>query len=92
MLPLGRRHLLTAAGTALLLRAVPARGAGMDKSRFLWVVNQAREEVVAAYRHADGTYLLEPGDALFFDAAARHGPEELVEAPMQYLSIIIYPR
>jgi transcriptional regulator with XRE-family HTH domain len=44
------------------------------------------------YRHADGTYLLEPGDALFFDAAARHGPEELIEAPMQYLSIIIYPR
>jgi hypothetical protein len=29
---------------------------------------------------------------LFFDAAARHGPEELVEAPMRYLSIIIYPR
>jgi transcriptional regulator with XRE-family HTH domain len=44
------------------------------------------------YRHGDGTYLLEPGDALFFDAAARHGPEELVEAPMQYLSIIIYQR
>jgi transcriptional regulator with XRE-family HTH domain len=44
------------------------------------------------YRHADRTYLMEPGDALFFDAAARHGPEELVEAPMQYLSIIIYPR
>jgi len=44
------------------------------------------------YRHADRVYLLEPGDALFFDAAARHGPETLVEAPMQYLSIIIYPR
>lgn len=44
------------------------------------------------YRHADRVYLLEPGDALFFDAAARHGPEVLVEAPMQYLSIIIYPR
>jgi transcriptional regulator with XRE-family HTH domain len=44
------------------------------------------------YRHADRTYLMEPGDALFFDASARHGPEELVEAPMQYLSIIIYPR
>src|ERR1700682_4257874 len=44
------------------------------------------------YRHADRTYLLEPRDALFFDAAARHGPEELVETPMQYLSIIIYPR
>ena len=44
------------------------------------------------YRHADAIYLVEPGDALFFDAAARHGPEELAEAPMQYLSIIIYPR
>lgn len=44
------------------------------------------------YRHADRTYLMEPGDAMFFDAAARHGPEELIEAPMQYLSIIIYPR
>ena len=44
------------------------------------------------YRHADRSYLLERGDALFFDAAGRHGPEELIEAPMDYLSIIIYPR
>jgi len=44
------------------------------------------------YRHADRTYLMEPGDSLFFDAAARHGPEELIKAPMTYLSIIIYPR
>lgn len=44
------------------------------------------------YRHADRSYLMEPGDALFFDAAGRHGPEELLEAPMTYLSIIIYPK
>lgn len=44
------------------------------------------------YRHADQIYLLEPGDALLFDAMGRHGPETLVEAPMQYLSIIIYSR
>ncbi len=44
------------------------------------------------YRHGDHTYLMEPGDALFFDAAARHGPEDLIEVPMRYLSIIIYPR
>ena len=44
------------------------------------------------YRHADSTYLMEPGDTLFFDAAARHGPEELIETPMQYLSVIIYPK
>ena len=44
------------------------------------------------YRHGDRSYLMEPGDALFFDAAARHGPEELITTPMYYLSIIIYPR
>ncbi len=45
-----------------------------------------------SYRHGDRTYAMEPGDALFFDAAARHGPEKLTKVPMQYLSIIIYPR
>lgn len=44
------------------------------------------------YRHADKAYPLAPGDSLFFDAAALHGPEELTELPMTYLSIIIYPR
>lgn len=44
------------------------------------------------YRHDDQTYLMEQGDTLCFDASARHGPEELVQAPMQYLSIIVYPR
>lgn len=45
-----------------------------------------------AYRHADKTYVLSPGDTLFFDAGAPHGPEELIEKPMTYLSIIIYPK
>ena len=44
------------------------------------------------YRHADKLYPMSPGDALFFDSGAPHGPEELVERPMTYLSIIIYPR
>ncbi|WP_075217580.1 helix-turn-helix domain-containing protein [Mongoliimonas terrestris] len=44
------------------------------------------------YRHADKTYTLSPGDTLFFDAGAPHGPEELIEKPMTYLSIIIYPK
>jgi len=43
------------------------------------------------YRHRDAGYILEPGDSLFFDASSKHGPEELIEVPMQYLSIIIYP-
>ena len=45
-----------------------------------------------AYRHADKTYELGPGDTLMFDATAAHGPEELIELPMTYLSIITYPR
>jgi transcriptional regulator with XRE-family HTH domain len=45
-----------------------------------------------AYRHADITYTMEPGDTLFFDATAAHGPEELLILPMSYLSIIIYRR
>jgi transcriptional regulator with XRE-family HTH domain len=44
------------------------------------------------YRHADRSYTLGPGDTLFFDAGAPHGPEQLLEFPMTYLSIIAYPR
>lgn len=44
------------------------------------------------YRHADRSYPLRPGDTLFFDATAAHGPEELTKLPMTYLSIIIYRR
>jgi transcriptional regulator with XRE-family HTH domain len=44
------------------------------------------------YRHADKVYTLSPGDALFFDAGAPHGPSDLVDLPTHYLSIIIYPR
>lgn len=45
-----------------------------------------------AYRHADKTYELGPGDTLMFDATAPHGPETLIELPMTYLSIITYNR
>lgn len=45
-----------------------------------------------SYRHGAKTYPLKRGDALFFDADAPHGPEELVELPIRFLSIIIEPR
>lgn len=44
------------------------------------------------YRHGDEIYALKPGDSLFFDADAPHGPEGLVRLPARYLSIIAYPR
>ncbi len=44
------------------------------------------------YRHGAGIYALRPGDTLFFDADAPHGPEVLVQLPARYLSIICYPQ
>jgi len=44
------------------------------------------------YRHGDQVHHMRPGDALLFDSAAPHGPENLLRKPMTYLSIIIYPR
>jgi transcriptional regulator with XRE-family HTH domain len=44
------------------------------------------------YLHGDKSYLLEPGDSLFFDADITHGPEELVDLPIKFLSVIVSPR
>jgi transcriptional regulator with XRE-family HTH domain len=42
------------------------------------------------YRHGNSVYPLKPGDTLFFDADAPHGPENLVSLPARYLSVISY--
>lgn len=44
-----------------------------------------------SYRHGSKTYIMQPGDSLIFDADAPHGPEELRELPVRFLSIIVYP-
>ncbi|MGE3305604.1 MAG: helix-turn-helix domain-containing protein [Rhizobiaceae bacterium] len=44
------------------------------------------------YRHGDNIYKLQPGDCLFFDADAPHGPEVLGRLPARYISIISYPQ
>ncbi|MFS8145763.1 MerR family transcriptional regulator [Rhizobium sp. R635] len=44
------------------------------------------------YRHGDQLFHMQPGDSLFFDADAPHGPEQLVKLPSKYLSIISYPQ
>jgi len=43
------------------------------------------------YRHGESRYEMGPGDALFFDALAPHGPEALPDLPARYLSIIVTP-
>jgi transcriptional regulator with XRE-family HTH domain len=44
------------------------------------------------YRHGDQLFHLKPGDSLFFDADAQHGPEVLNKLPARYLSVISYPQ
>ena len=40
------------------------------------------------YRYADKTYHMKPGDSLFFDADAPHGPDELIQLPIRMISVI----
>ncbi len=44
------------------------------------------------YRHGASTYHMTPGDSLFFDADASHGPEELLKLPIRMISVILQPQ
>ena len=43
------------------------------------------------YRHGDKLYHMKPGDSLYFDSDAPHGPEELRKLPIRFLSVIAFP-
>lgn len=58
-----------------------------DGIEFLYML-----EGEVTYRHGNDLFRMTPGDSLFFDADARHGPEELTRRPIRYLSIISYPQ
>jgi len=44
------------------------------------------------YRHGDVTYPMKVGDSLFFDSTTPHGPQEMIDLPIRFLSVISYPR
>ncbi|GLS46109.1 helix-turn-helix domain-containing protein [Methylobacterium brachythecii] len=44
------------------------------------------------YRHANHDYHLLPGDSLMFDSAGLHGPVQIIQSPIKYIAVIIYPR
>ena len=66
-----------------------------DKSEVFPVFQHAGMELIymlegeVTYRHANKSYTLGPGDSLFFDAEASHGPDEILKLPCRYLSIIV---
>lgn len=42
------------------------------------------------YGHGDSAYTLRPGDALQLDGEGVHGPQELVELPIRFLSVVAH--
>jgi transcriptional regulator with XRE-family HTH domain len=43
------------------------------------------------YRSGQSVYLLEPGDTLTLTGEILHGPERLIQRPIRFVSVIIYP-
>jgi transcriptional regulator with XRE-family HTH domain len=43
------------------------------------------------YEHGGKPYQLSPGDSLFFEGTTAHGPVELAQLPIRFLSIIVEP-
>lgn len=42
------------------------------------------------YTHEDASYRMRPGDALQLDGEGIHGPSELTELPIRFLSVVAY--
>ncbi len=47
-------------------------------------------EGIVSYEHDGNEYTMKAGDSLFFDAEAIHGPKELIQLPIKFLSTISY--
>jgi DNA-binding XRE family transcriptional regulator/quercetin dioxygenase-like cupin family protein len=47
-------------------------------------------EGVLVYGHGGARYTMRPGDALQLDGEGTHGPQELVELPIRFLSVTAY--
>ncbi|MEJ2868721.1 XRE family transcriptional regulator [Actinomycetospora sp. OC33-EN08] len=47
-------------------------------------------EGAMVYGHGDGSYEMRPGDALQLDGEGAHGPRELLELPIRFLSVVAY--
>lgn len=56
-----------------------------DGTEFMYMLRGRFE-----YRHGHHSYTLGPGDALTFDGNIPHGPDKLIELPIQFLSVMHY--
>ena len=47
-------------------------------------------EGVMVYAHGESSYTMRPGDALQLDGEGLHGPQQLVELPIRFLSVLAH--
>lgn len=47
-------------------------------------------EGAMVYGHGESSYPMRPGDALQLDGEGVHGPQELIELPIRFLSVVAY--
>lgn len=52
-------------------------------------IHMLEGEVV--YQHASNRYHLAPGDSLLFEASTAHGPVQLIQLPIRFISVIVQP-
>lgn len=53
-------------------------------SEFVYVL-----EGVMDYKHQQSTFRMERGDSLLFDSEGIHGPAQIIEAPVRFLSVFV---
>jgi transcriptional regulator with XRE-family HTH domain len=56
-----------------------------EGTEFLYVLEGRMD-----YHHGGATHAMGPGDSLFFDAEAAHGPENLIETPIRFVCVIVH--
>ncbi len=48
-------------------------------------------DCVMDYSHSRSVYRLDSGDSLQLDGEGAHGPVDLVELPIRFLSVVAFP-
>jgi len=67
-----------------------------EKSRIVPFLHRAGTQFIYVlegklnYRHGTKTFLMSEGDSLLFQADVPHGPEELLDTPVRYLSVLCF--
>lgn len=46
-------------------------------------------EGVMEYRHGSKIYSMHAGDSLYFDSSAPHGPDNLIEVPIRFITVLL---